>query len=911
MQSSRCRFYLSLLKFCLLVAAFGALRIAAYASWTTWVGMAVTQGGADGQGSGARFNNPAGLAIDLDGKVYVADTDNHTIRRVTTSGTVSTIAGVAGMSGAVDGAGASARFNSPSGLAVGNSGNVYVADTANHTIRRISTGGTVSTLAGSAGRTGTDDGVGAAALFNSPSSLAVDSLGNVYVADSGNHTIRQITLSGNVSTIAGSPGKAGTDDGFGASARFRNPSGLAADSSGNLYVADTDNHTIRCITISSGRVRTIAGMAGVSGPIDAYYGYNARFFSPSGVAVDGAGKVYVADTGNYTVRTISAGDGYTVQTIGGHASVRGVIDSWFYGPKGIAIDTGGSLFVADTGSDTIRKLTLLFPPVIAQVEAAFGEVVRVTEYTPPGNVSLNMGSTVTFNVTASGAGPIAYQWRKDGVMIAGATGSSYKIEGIRLTDAGAYDVVVTNGGGGVTGQLIVLAVEAKLSAVISGPLNQQILTPADPLGYSASNLPSGVAFNASTGVLSGSPIQTGTFAVSIIGNTQGAVPLNFEINVAALDPKFVGAFQGWIQRNVTLNKNLGSSVQITTNSRGAYSGKLVTGVNAIAFHGTLIATAVSSTLPQTARILCVLPKTSGTLDLSLDGAGNLLSGTLSDGSANTVGVDGWRDVWPTMPGNAFAFRELHTFYLEQSNGADESLPQGSGFGSLLVSLKSGICFVTASLSDGAKMSSSTFLGPDGEGLLYGSLYTNLGSVVGRMDLDSYNNVSGNLTWMRPDLSAKTALTYRGGFAPIELMASGGSYVPPNKGELILGLSSGAGTAQLVLSSGGLSDEISQAVTVTSLGSTSSVNHITVPVNFNQLRVSSLSVSTGGFSGSFVIPGTSAADPTRRASFDGQLVQTPGGTVKGYGYFLLPKPPAAGQTMASAPKLSGKLLLRAP
>ena len=201
------------------------------------------------------------------------------------------------------------------------------------------------------------------------------------------------------------------------------------------------------------------------------------------------------------------------------------------------------------------------------------------------------------------------------------------------------------------------------------------------------------------------------------------------------------------------------------------------------------------------------PKANITLDVSLDSTGNVLSGTLSDGLANNVGVNGWRNVWPTRPGNASAFSGLHTFYLRQPNDTDESLPQRSGFGSLLVSANSGVSIITASLSDGTKMSGATFVGPNGEGFLYGSLYTNLGSVVGRLDIDSDNNVTRNPTWMRPDLSAKPALTYRTGFAHIELTVNGGLYVPPNRGALILGLSPGAENAKVVLSGGGLSNNI--------------------------------------------------------------------------------------------------------
>jgi hypothetical protein len=532
---------------------------------------------------------------------------------------------------------------------------------------------------------------------------------------------------------------------------------------------------------------------------------------------------------------------------------------------------------------------------------------------------LKEGESASLSVEVSSPLGSSYQWRKDGISLAGATGATLTIPSANTTDAGSYSVVVSGPTGSVTSRSAKLTVsvnagvsDSKLPAVISGPISHRVLIPTDPLGYSASNLPAGVVFNPSTGFVSGSPTQAGTYAVRITGKSQGAVPLNFDINVARLDPRFVGTFQGWIERNDTLNKNLGSIIQITTTTRGAYSGRLVTGATAITFQGSLIAAPASSTsAQQTARILCVLPKTSVTLDVSLDSVGNLMSGTLSDGSVNTVAVDGWRNVWPTTPGNATAFGGLHTFCVRQPDDADESLPQGSGFGSLLVSARSGSSIITTSLSDGAKMSSATFVGPNGEVFLYGSLYTNLGSVVGRLDIDSDNNVSGSPTWMRPDLSAKPALTYRVGFAPIEVNVSGGLYVPPNKGELILGLSPGEENAQLIFSNGGLSDDINQAVTVTSLGSRSALNRITVPVNINQVRVTSLSISTGAFSGSFTLPGATAVDAARRASFYGQIVQTPGGAVSGYGYFLLPKPPAVGQTMTTAPRLSGNVLLRAP
>jgi hypothetical protein len=557
-------------------------------------------------------------------------------------------------------------------------------------------------------------------------------------------------------------------------------------------------------------------------------------------------------------------------------------------------------------------LSMRFSPV---TNAVFEWVPVITRQ--PLAQELKEGEFVSLSVEVSSPLGASYQWSKDGISLAGATGASFTIPSAKTTDAGSYSVVVNGPTGSVTSRSARLTVsvnagvlDSRLPAVISGPVNHRVLIPTDPLGYRASNLPAGVVFNPSTGFLMGSPTQVGNYAVRITGKSLGAVPLNFDINVARLDPRFVGTFQGWIERNDTLNKNLGSIIQITTTARGAYSGRLVTGATAITFRGSLIAApAALNSAQQTARILCVLPKTRITLDVSLDSVVNRMSGTLSDGLANIVTVDGWRNVWPTTPGNANAFNGLHTFYVGQPDDADESLPQGSGFGSLRVSARSGISIITTSLSDGAKMSSATFVGPNGELFLYGSLYTNLGSVVGRLDIDSDNNVSGSPTWMRPDLSTKPELTYRVGFAPIAVNVRGGLYVLPNKGELILGLSPGEGNAQLVFSNGGLSDNINQAITVTSLGSRSALNRIIVPVNVNQVFVSSLSILTGAFSGSFKLPGATAADPVSRANFYGQIVRTGGGAVRGYGYFLLPKTPAAGQTMTTAPRLSGHLLLR--
>jgi sugar lactone lactonase YvrE len=240
-------------------------------------------GNVDGTGAAAHFNGPSSVAVDSAGNVYVADETNCTIRKVTAGGVVTTLAGTAGMAGSVDGTGVAARFNYPRGVAVDSAGNAYVADNGNSTIRKVTAGGVVTTLAGTAGRFGSVDGTGAAARFYDPTSVALDSAGNIYVADYDNHTIRKVTAGGVVTTMAGSAGAAGSADGTGAAARFNNPGGVAVDGAGNVYVADYGNATIRKIT-PSGDTTTVAGMAGVAGIV---LGAAPRFALPAFLAISG------------------------------------------------------------------------------------------------------------------------------------------------------------------------------------------------------------------------------------------------------------------------------------------------------------------------------------------------------------------------------------------------------------------------------------------------------------------------------------------------------------------------------------------------------------------------------------------------------------------------------------------------
>ena len=325
---------------------------------STFAGMAGSPGSSDGTGTTARFAGPRGVAVDGTGNVYVADSGNNTIRKVTPAAVVSTLAGIAGSVGSADGTGAAARFYSALGVAVDGTGNVYVADTYNHTVRKVTPAAVVSTLAGMAGLTGSADGTGAAARFNSPQGVAVDRTGNVYVADKGNHTLRKVTPAGVVSTLAGMPGFAGSADGTGAAARFNAPEGVAVDGTGNVYVADTANDTLRKVT-PAGVVSTLAGMPGFAGSADGT-GAAARFNLPHGLAVDGTGNVYVADTANDTLRKVTPAG--VVSTLAGTAGTPGAADGTgaaarFYLPFGVAVDGAGNVYVADTYTNIIRKVT--------------------------------------------------------------------------------------------------------------------------------------------------------------------------------------------------------------------------------------------------------------------------------------------------------------------------------------------------------------------------------------------------------------------------------------------------------------------------------------------------------------------------------------------------------------------------
>ncbi|MBI5424829.1 MAG: immunoglobulin domain-containing protein [Opitutae bacterium] len=311
------------------------------------------------------FPHLTALAFDGAGRLYATDSTNDTIRRIAADGTVYLVAGSTGNAGSSNGSGAAALFNQPGGLVATNDGILYVADTANAVIRRIATDGSVTTFAGNSALRGNTNGNGTAATFSAPTGIALDSSGNLYVADATNHTIRKITSAGAVTTYAGQPGTAGSANGSAASAKFNHPAAVAVDGAGNVYVADTNNNTIRKIS-AAGNVTTLAGVSGVSGAADGR-GADALFNQPQGLAIDAAGNLHVADTGNSSVRRITPAG--VVTTIAGLSTISRESDdedddpkksannsALFNHPLAVAISPSGMLYVGDTGAGAVRTV---------------------------------------------------------------------------------------------------------------------------------------------------------------------------------------------------------------------------------------------------------------------------------------------------------------------------------------------------------------------------------------------------------------------------------------------------------------------------------------------------------------------------------------------------------------------------
>jgi sugar lactone lactonase YvrE len=325
---------------------------------TTYAGTGVA-GSSNGKAAEATFSNLMGLAVDSNGNVFVADSRNNMIRKISADGTVTTLAG-SGQQGLADGKAASASFFFPVGVAAGPDGSVYVADTHNSLIRKISPQGIVTTVAGAL-TSSTKDHPDSLQRLDNPWGVVVGKDGTVYFTDWERNMIRKISADGKMSIIAGGANP-GAQDGKGLSASFFLPQGIAVDDKGTLYIADTYNNIIRKMD-ANGTVTTLAGKAAIKGKHNEGHkdgkGPAASFSHPCGIAVDKKEIVYVADAGNNKIRKITP-DG-TVTTLAGtgkQGAENGSLDkASFYRPYGVAVDKAGDLYVADYLNNSVRKIS--------------------------------------------------------------------------------------------------------------------------------------------------------------------------------------------------------------------------------------------------------------------------------------------------------------------------------------------------------------------------------------------------------------------------------------------------------------------------------------------------------------------------------------------------------------------------
>jgi sugar lactone lactonase YvrE len=327
--------------------------------------------GDGGQASSAKLNTPWNVYVDQSGRGYIADTDNHAIRMVDTTGITTTVAGtgtVFGFSG--DGGQATnAQLYSPNGIYVDQNGRGYIADTFNHAIRMVNTTGIIATVAGTgtiSGYSG-DGGQASNAQLDSPNGVYVDQSGRIYIVDTHNHAIRMVDTTGIIATVAGTVSGYSGDGGQASSAKLFYPRGVYVDLSGRIYIADSLNHAIRMVD-TTGIISTVAGIGTVWGFTgDGGQATSAKLDRPRGVSVDLSGRIYIADTFNHAIRMVdTTGIIATVAGIARDRNPRGVSISGYSGdggqasnaqlngPSGVYVDQSDRIHIADTFNHAIR-----------------------------------------------------------------------------------------------------------------------------------------------------------------------------------------------------------------------------------------------------------------------------------------------------------------------------------------------------------------------------------------------------------------------------------------------------------------------------------------------------------------------------------------------------------------------------
>jgi sugar lactone lactonase YvrE len=454
---------------------------------TTLAGNGTADYGGDGvSASRTSLNSPFGVTVDSQGNVYIADFANNRVRKVDSNGIISTVAGDGAAVYAGDGAAATnASLFNPAGVALDGSGNLYIADYSNHRVRKVDTNGIITTVAGNGTGTYAGDGSPATnASLQNPFGLAVDAGGNLYIADSGNDRIRRVDVNGIISTVAGGglidfgPGTMATNAGL------VYPTGVAVDPTGNLFIADNNDNRV-CKVDTTGLITTYGGTGGNVYSGDGGPAVDAGISYPRGLATDALGNLFIAVFYDNRIRMIDTNGIITTLVGNGDSTYNGdnisaTNASLFY-PQGVALDGSGAIYIADFQNNRVRmvatpgpvlKLTNIttnndgFYDVIVSNDSGSvtSSVVRLEVALPPGIVTqpqsqqILLGTSVAFSVQPSGTPPFSYQWQFNGTNISNATAAQYTIPAVSTNDAGSYAVLVTSPYGSITSAVAALTV---------------------------------------------------------------------------------------------------------------------------------------------------------------------------------------------------------------------------------------------------------------------------------------------------------------------------------------------------------------------------------------------------------------------------------------------------------------------
>jgi sugar lactone lactonase YvrE len=507
------------------------------------------------QATSADMNSPASAVIDITGNLYIADTYNNVVRKVAAgTGVITTFAGngTAGYTGD-GGAATSAQLSSPWGLAVDGAGNLYIADTGNNRIRKVAAGtGIISTYAGNGTLTYSgDNGPAISAGISYFEGIALDASGNLYIAESGSEHIRKVAAStGTITTVAGNGQYGYTGDGGAAtSAKLGSPTGVAIDIAGNLYIADSNNNVVRKVAVGTGIITTVAGN-GTAGYIgDGGPATGAKLYRPFGVAVDGVGNLYIADSYNLVIRKLTTSDG-TITTVAGDGNAPTCFSLGGDGgpatsaalclPLSVSVDSTGNLYIADTSRNRIRLATVVNPaPTAATAAPTFTvsggtysgpQIVTITDSTPGAAIYLTMDGTSPFTFSPGYRGPVNVTGGVKISAIAVAPGylTSTPSTATYTITSGANDVITTVAGDGVHG-----------FSGVSGPATSaEFGTPQGTALDSAGNLYFSDTDNHVVWMLSA---QTGNLSVvagngtpgySGDGGPAGSAQLNYPLGIA-------------------------------------------------------------------------------------------------------------------------------------------------------------------------------------------------------------------------------------------------------------------------------------------------------------------------------------------------------------------------------------------